>query len=36
MTEIERQQLKLLRRELDQLAEVEQEAVDLKAGQRAA
>jgi putative transposase len=36
MTEIERQQLKLLRRELGQLADAEHEAVDFKVGQVAA
>jgi putative transposase len=36
MSEIERQQLKLLRRELGQLADAQQEAVDFKTGQRAA
>jgi transposase-like protein len=36
MTEIELQQLKLLRRELGQLADAEQEALDFKVGQLAA
>ena len=36
MSEIERQQLKLLRRELGQLADAQPEAVDFKTGQRAA
>lgn len=36
MSEIERQQLRLLRRELGQLADSEHKAVDLKTGQRAA
>jgi len=36
MTEIERQQLKLLRRELGQLADAEEETVDFKAGRLAA
>jgi putative transposase len=36
MTEIERQQLKLLRRELGQLADAKEETVDFKAGRLAA
>jgi transposase-like protein len=36
MSEIERQQLRLLRRELGQLAAVEPETVDINAGRRAA
>jgi putative transposase len=36
MSEIERQQLKLLRRELGQLADTKHETVDVKTGQRAA
>jgi hypothetical protein len=36
MSEVERQQPTLLRRELGQLADAKQEAVDFKIGQRAA
>jgi putative transposase len=36
MSEIERQQLKLLRRELGQLVDAKQETVDFETGQRAA